>query len=347
MKSRVCVAALAFAVTLVGAGWTYLATVAVGVDMTRAADQFIKTLDDDQQKVAQMEFGTPERVGWHFIPKAHRKGLQIKDMNDAQRTAAHGLLKSCLSQVGYDKAVQIMELEQILFELERSRTSGPIRDTERYYYTVFGQPTEKGKWGLSIEGHHLSLNFVIDGGEVVSSTPTFFAANPATVMSEVPGGAKKGTRVLADEERLAFELVNSLDEQQREKAIIAEKAPREIRAAGEAQPPTDEPVGLAIAEMTQEQKMATRRLVESYLVNLPEAVRQARIEAATEAGPHNIHFAWAGALKPGVGHYYRLQGPTFLIEFVNTQPDPAGNPANHIHCVWRDMKGDFAIPLSE
>ena len=347
MKSRAFVAALALATTVFSAGWTYINAVAVGVDMTRAADQFVKNLDDDQRKIAQMEYDTPQRVGWHFIPKANRKGLQIKEMNDAQRTAAHGLLKSCLSNVGYDKAVKIMELEHILFELERSGGGSQIRDTERYYFTVFGQPTEKGKWGLSIEGHHLSLNFVVEAGAVVSSTPTFFAANPATVMNEVPGGAKKGTRVLAGEELLAFELVNSLDDQQRQKAVIAEKAPREIRAAGEPQPPTDDPVGLAVADMTREQKMATKQLVLSYLENLPESVHQARIDAATAAGPENIHFAWAGALKPGVGHYYRVQGPTFLIEFVNTQPDAAGNPANHIHCVWRDMKGDFALPIAE
>ena len=75
--------------------------------------------------------------------------------------------------------------------------------------------------------------------------------------------------------------------------------------------------------------------------NLPEDVGAERMQAIVDAGPENVRFAWAGAMKPGVGHYYRIQGPSFLIEFVNTQPDPAGNPANHIHCVWRDMRGDF------
>ena len=349
MRSRLFLASSAIAVLVFGAGWGYLNSVTAGANMTRSAVQFIKTLDKDiQRKAVLMDYDSGERVGWHFIPKDTRKGLQIRDMNAAQRKAAHGLLKSCLSEIGYKKSVQIMELEHILHVLEeRQGKLRNVRDTERYYFTVFGEPTETGKWGLSVEGHHLSLNFVVENGQVVSSTPTFFGANPAVVKTEVPGGAKQGTRVLANEEQLAFTLVNSLDERQLRTALIAEEAPREIRGAGEPQPPTDAAVGLAVANMTPDQKQMLRRLVTSYAENLPAEVNEARIAAARAAGPDKIHFAWAGARKPGIGHYYRVQGPTFLIEFVNTQPDPAGNLANHIHCVWRDTKGDFAIALDK
>jgi hypothetical protein len=248
-----------------------------------------------------------------------------------------------LSEIGYEKAVKIMALERILNELEKNRREGAIRDPERYFVTLFGSPGQTGRWGLSVEGHHLSLNFVVDHAKVVSSTPSFFGANPATVRSEIAGGLPTGTRVLAQEEQFAFDLVNSLSENQRRAAIIAEQAPRDIRAAGEPQPPRDLPVGLAAGEMDSPQRKIFRRLVEAYLENMLDDVRQARTEAIRQAGPDNVRFAWAGALKPGIGHYYRIQGPTFLIEFVNTQPDSAGNPANHIHCVWRDMAGDFAI----
>ncbi len=342
-RRRLIVLVIALA-ALGTAGFSVVTAVHVGVDMTRAAKQFISQLDDGQRSSVVLDYGTPQRVQWRFTPQDSRKGLQIKEMNDAQRKAAHSLLKSCLSELGYDKATKIMELEHILHELE-GEGGRNIRDTERYYFTVFGEPTEEGRWGLSIEGHHLSLNFVIDSGKIVSSTPTFFAANPAIVKNQVPGGQPIGTQVLKQEEELAFSLVNSLTDEQRKKAVIADKAPREIRAAEEPQPPTEEPAGLPFTDLEGEQRRMLRNLVTSYLDNLPKEVYDQRFKAITTAGPNNVYFAWAGPTEPGIGHYYRVQGPTFLIEFVNTQPDPAGNPANHIHCVWRDTRGDFAVPL--
>ena len=332
---------------LATAGTAYWRVGAVGADLTGKANGFIGTLTDEQKTTAVLAFEKPERFDWHFIPKEYRKGLQLKEMNDAQRKAAHALLQSTLSEVGYQKATKIMQLEHILHVLEHERNTNRFaRETDRYYFTIFGTPSEKGQWGLSIEGHHLSLNFTIREGEVVSSTPAFFAANPSTVMNEVEGGFPKGTRVLKQEEELAFTLVNSLTDEQKKTAVIAEKAPKEIRAAGEAQPPADEKVGISFGDLDETQQSTMKKLVGSYAENMPKEIRDARIDAIVKAGPENVRFAWAGATKPGIGHYYRIQGPTFLIEFVNTQPDPAGNPANHIHCVWRDMHGDFGVPIN-
>ena len=237
-----------------------------------------------------------------------------------------------------------MALEIILRDLQKT---GPLRDPERYYFTIFGNPSGKERWGLSVEGHHLSLNFVVENGKVISSTPTVFATNPATVMNEVPGGQPKGTRVLAKEEQFAFDLLTSLKPDQRKVAVIAEKAPTEIRAAGVPQPPQDPAEGISAAKLDDAQKKTLHALIESYANNMPEEVAQARWSAIKEAGPDQIHFAWAGADKPGIGHYYKVQGPSFLIEFVNTQADVAGNIANHIHSIWRDMKGDFGIPMKK
>lgn len=337
----------ALACVCLSVGLGYFAPHSAGVDMTRSAQQFVERLSQEQRAVTVLDFATPERVQWHFVPKEQRKGLQIKDMDGSQRETAHQLLRSALSQVGYDKAVKIMALESILYELEKQRGGGPVRDAERYFFTLFGAPSAEGTWGLSVEGHHLSLNFVVDQGQVVSSTPAFFGSNPAVVKSRVAGALPEGTRVLALEETAAFELVNALTEEQRRTALIAEKAPREIRAAGEVQPPTEPAAGIAAGQLDNAQQQLLRKLVEAYLENMPDEVRKARAEKIMQAGPDKVRFAWAGAVQPGVGHYYRVQGPTFLIEFVNTQPDSAGNPANHIHCVWRDMQGDFALPLAE
>jgi len=324
--------------------WSYYQRATAASTMTARASAFLETLNPEQRQVVVMEYASPQRVDWHFIPKDERKGLQLRHMNDAQREAAHALLKSALSQLGYDKSVKIMSLESLLNELEGG--GGRFaRDPVRYYFTVFGDPSPESRWGLSVEGHHLSLNFVVEGDRIVSSTPQVFCSNPATVKTENKVGIEVGTRVLKDEEVLAFELVNSLSADQLAKALIAEEAFREVRDPGSPQPPQEPPVGLAVSGMTDEQSALLRKLVKTYTSAMVEQVATDRFRDIDDAGWPGVHFAWAGAREPGIGHYYRIQGPTFVIEFVNTQPDAAGNPANHIHAVWRDMRGDFALAV--
>ena len=238
-----------------------------------------------------------------------------------------------------------MRLEGLLHELEGGKGRN-IRDPQRYFFTLFGTPSKTAKWGLSVEGHHLSLNFAVDGDEVVSSTPQFFGANPAIVKTENKSEIKLDLRVLKNEEALAFELVNSLNDEQKKVAIIAAQAPKEIREAGSAQPPQEKGVGIQLSELDMDQKKLLNRLINTYINAVPKPVADQRREVLNKAGRRKIQFAWAGATKPGIGHYYRIQGPTFLIEFVNTQPDPSGNPANHIHAVWRDLRGDFGVPIA-
>ena len=325
-------------------GWAVLRDANTGADLTLAARAFLDTLSADQKATVVLPADSPLRLDWHFIPKDQRKGLQIKHMDAAQRKAALALLRSALSQTGYDKATKIMSLEGILRELQKGQSSGPIRDPERYYYTIFGEPGETGRWALSIEGHHLSLNFAVDQGNVIASTPTFFAANPTVVRAGMPGGVPVGTRVLADEELLAFQLLESLSPEQRKTAILADKAPSDIRAAGQPESPEYATEGVAFGGLNGTQQKLLRELIDVYARNLPADLAAARLQAIDAARYDRVYFAWAGADRPGIGHYYRIQGPTFLIEFVNTQPDSAGNPASHIHSVWRDPTGDFAIP---
>jgi hypothetical protein len=337
---------LALVLFLAG-GSAYYRHAGAGAEMAAAAKRFLATLSDEQRAKTVLDFDSPKRVAWHFIPLAERKGLQIKEMNASQRAAAHDLLRAALSQAGYEKARTIMSLEAILRELEKRRSGGPIRDPERYYFTLFGAPGEKGRWGLSVEGHHLSLNFVVEDGTVVATTPAMFGANPAIVMADYGVGAAKGTRVLEAEEELAFELVRSLDADQQKTAILSAKAPADVRSAGSPQPPTEPAAGLDVGKMNPDQQRLVKKLLDAYISAMPEEAAAARRKAIDAAGPERIRFAWAGATKPGVGHYYRLEGPTFQVEFCNTQPDSAGNPANHIHCMWRDTGGDFGIPAQK
>lgn len=341
-RTRLLAAALVLA--LGTAGWSYYKEVVVGQAMTDAAGAFIATLDAEQKQTAVLAYDVPQRVDWHFIPKAERKGLQIRHMTEPQRQAAHSLLQTALSQAGYDKATQIMHLENLLHEFEAGKGQN-IRDPERYYFTIFGAPAASGRWGLSVEGHHLSLNFVVENGEVISSTPQVFCTNPATVKNENATGVKVGTRILADEEQLAFDLVQSLSAEQKKTALFADTAPAEVRAPGSPQPPQDPAIGLPAADMTADQQALLQKLLDTYAGDMPATVAEARLAAIEKAGLDHVHFAWAGATEPGIGHYYRIQGPTFVVEFVNTQPDAAGNIANHIHTVWRDMHGDFGVPI--
>lgn len=316
-----------------------------GADATgKAAQAFLKQLTPEQLKIAQLPYAAPNRVDWHFIPKPERKGMQYKLMTPPQRESAMLLLRSVLSQLGYKKATTIMSMETLLFELEGGKGAN-IRDPERYFFTVFGDPAGTEPWGLSIEGHHMSLNYVMHGDRVVSSTPQAFCANPATIKTPNKSGFEIGARILAKEEQIAFELVQSLNDDQKKVAIFDKTPLKEVRNAGVAQPPTDAAVGIPYSQLNEAQQKQLRSLLDEYCAAMPDHVAEARMKDIEAAGFDKVQFGWAGATQPGVGHYYRIQGPTFLVEFVNTQPDAAGNIANHIHCLWRDMSGDFALPV--
>lgn len=313
---------------------------------------WIETLDEGQKQKALMAYDDPERTNWNFIPLPTRKGLPMMEMTTPQKAAALRALRAAISEAGYEKSSKIMLLEGVLRQLEGTSKEGAAKDEvferrnpEKYYVTVYGKPAATGTWGFSFEGHHLSLNFVCRDGQVVASTPQFMATNPAEIQSEVEGPLGKGTRVLRLEEEVAFELINGLSPELQARTIIAPEAPADIRFVGQPQVTPTAPEGVKMSEMDEASQARVQRLIEIYASTQPEPTAKQRLKEIKDAGPSTIHFAWSGATKPRVGHYYRIQGNTFLIEFVNTQPDAEGTPANHIHAVWRDVRGDFALPI--
>ncbi len=128
---------------------------------------------------------------------------------------------------------------------------------------------------------------------------------------------------------------------------MAEKAPNDVRDAGKASPPISPAAGLPASEMTKQQVAILQALIEAYAHNLPADVAARRLSTIEKDGIASVTFSWAGSQQSGVGHDYRVQGKSFLIEFNNTQPDSAGNPANHVHSVWHDLKGNFALPTEK
>ena len=306
----------------------------VGDEMAAAANKLLDSLSADQKAKAVFEWKNEERFNWHFIPKA-RQGLTLKDMSADQRKLALALVRSAMSDHGYRKTTNIMSLEMILRELEGPR-GAMVRDPELYYFSIFGKPDPKGTWGWRVEGHHLSANFTIVKGEMFSSTPTFLGTNPA----EVRQGPRKGLRVLAAEEDLARALLASFDETQRQSAVIDETAPKDILTFNKRKVTPLDPAGLPASRMTRAQKEQLRELVKTYIGNVRSEMAAIDLQRIEKAGWDKLVFAWAGPAEKGQGHYYRVQGPTFLLEYDNTQ-----NNANHVHSVWRDFDHDFGEDL--
>ena len=302
--------------------------------MARAADRFLGSLTPEQRQQATFTFDSPERLRWHFVPQFERNGLPIKTMTEPQRKLAHELLKSGLSERGYSTYSQIMQLESILREVEKG--SGPTRDPENYRFAVFGTPSAKGTWGWRVEFHHVSLHFSVVNGTAVSSTPSFAGANPA----EVRDGPQKGQRTLGMLEDSARTLVTALDEAQRKTAIFNAVALNDIVTGNALDINPLSPAGLQASAMTAAQRDLLMRVIDAYAGLMAPDIAADRLAKIKIAGVENVAFGWAGSIERGQRHYYRVQGPTFLIEFDNSQ-----NNGNHVHSVWRDFRGDFGRDL--
>jgi hypothetical protein len=305
--------------------------VAAAQAMAAAANAFLRSLTDDQRSRATFALDDDRRFEFRYTPRA-RAGIALKEMTDAQRRLAHALVKTGLSVRGYTTATQIIDLENVLRELERGSIA---RDPELYFVAIFGSPGQ-GAWGWKFEGHHLSTNFTIVGDRPVVFAPAFMGANPAIVRD----GPRQGLRPLRDEEDVARELMAAFTDAQRKEVIFDVTAPREMITAEKREANPLEPGGLPMSAMTPAQKRILERLLDVYLGRMASELARTRLEALQQAGMDRITFGWAGGLEAGGPHYYRVQGPTFLIEYDNTQ-----NNANHIHSVWRDFANDFGRDL--
>jgi hypothetical protein len=300
--------------------------------MSDAAKAFLASLPPDQKARATFAMADEERFNWHFIPRV-RKGLAFREMSPGPRQLAHALLAAGLSQQGVIKADTVMSLDQVLKEIEVNPTNE--RDPEKYYFSIFGEPSETGAWAYRVEGHHLALNFTIVKGHV-ASTPSFFGANPA----EVRGTSRNGLRTLAREEDLGRDLVKALSDAQRAVAIVDKTAYKDIITMASRKAAIEgKPSGLPYAKMNAKQREALDALVAEYAYDFPPTIAEARMEQYHKS-QSGLYFAWAGGIEKGNPHYYRIQTPTFLIEYDDTQ-----NEANHIHSVWRDYEGDFGVDL--
>ncbi|WP_373515376.1 DUF3500 domain-containing protein [Persicitalea sp.] len=310
--------------------------------MTRAVSTFLNTLNAEQKAEVVHPMADTLRYNWHFIPR-ERLGFNLKRMSEPQRQAAMNMVEVVMTDKGYQKIKDIIDLENVLRVLENRPPNDTRRDPENYAFLVFGDPATKDPWGWRMEGHHISIHYTSVGGHI-SFTPSFLGSNPGHVLLDVP---QKGKRVLGEEEDMGYELLNSLDADQSKRAILAPKAPYEIFSVNQRQVTgldKDKFEGVSMKDMTAAQQRIFKNLIALYLDRYHVTLKNQQMKQLEKAGMDNLYFAWMGDTKLEMGkdkgHYYRIHGPTILIEFDNTQ-----NDANHIHTVVRDLTDDFSEDL--
>lgn len=303
---------------------------AFGLLTDNPAVDFLKSLTQAQRNKTQMPFNDESRMLWHYIPSSMfpREGIQLNELDPNQKSKLDRLLRTFLSETGYMKTMKIIDLENILLEISGDSI---MRNPENYSVAFYGNPEKDSLWAFSFEGHHISLNFTIHN-EKVEIAPRFLGANPA----RIPSGPREGERTLNREEDLGFELINSLSAEQRNTAIFQQDPFSDIvtRKSTEVEPLS--PVGIMYGQLTRDQQLIFLKLIDEYLSTMPPEQAEKRMNSIKDEEINEVRFGWAGATVLGEGHYYRIQGKSFLIEFDNVQ-----NEANHIHTVWRDFDGDF------
>jgi hypothetical protein len=308
-----------------------------GQESVLYANRFISTLTDVQKAETIFPFDVEERYNFHFVP-IKRRGITFNEMNSKQNSLALELLKSCLGEDSFKKTKEIMQLEVVLKELEKRKPEDNYRDPGNYHFTIFGNPSSNSIWGWRFEGHHISFNFSFNKKTLVSGTPGFMGSNPAIVLN----GPMAGKQVLKDESDKGFSLIQSLNEIQLKKAIIDTVAFKDILTFDKRKALLGKPEGIKYSELSKVQQSLMLQLIRVYLHRYRHDFAEKMMKDIQQEGLDNIWFAWAGYTKPeiGKGSYYRVQGPTLVIEYDNTQ-----NNANHVHSVVRDLKNDFGGDL--
>ncbi len=303
---------------------------AVALAMRTAASALAAATPAAEQSRLMFAFDDSLRANWHYTPRT-RTGIALKDMGVAQRAAARALLEAPLSASGLTTVQDVMALESVLRDLEAFSS---LRIPENYAIAIYGTPAADAAWGWRMEGHHLSLHFTVGSDQVVSTLPQFIGANPAVVTRAVAGGPKAQTRPLGAAEDAARALLASLDARQRAQAVLSAQTYGDLVSRNAAQAQPLEKGGIAVSAMSASQRQALLALIEHFAAQVKPALATVRMQRASNPAFEAVTFAWVGSAQKGQGHYFRIQGEKFLIEYDNSG-------GNHVHSVWRDFDGDW------
>ena len=300
-------------------------TSSVASGMASAAARFLEALPAPVRSSALLPFATERRYNWHWFPSYDRDGPMLVDLGAQARDRAFELLEASTSAMGYKKARQIMSLQTELG-----------RDPMNYHVAVYGQPSATGTWGWRLEGHHLSLHYTVVRGQEVVLAPFFLGASPTTVRE----GPRAGLRTMRREEEAGRELVRSLDAESRSRVVFATQTPGDTVTQNAVRARPLERVGLTLADLSAAQRGLVQEIVGEYLGVAPAGVATPALERVRQSDPASVRFGWSGSLEPNQRHYYRLQGPGFLLEYDNSR-----DSGTHIHSQWRDFEGDWGRNL--
>jgi hypothetical protein len=312
-----------------------------------AAEAFLATLDQSQRAKANIGLNEKTRTVWSNLPSGitmqvgatERNGLKIGAMTPAQEKAALALVATTLSREGYQKAMEIVDADQVL-ETRSAPTRKPGSQTifgrAEYYVAILGKPSTTDPWMLQFGGHHLAINVTLAGRQNVL-TPTHTGAQPATYT--VDG---RTVRPLGDENDKAFELINALNAEQQKQAILAFEVRNLVLGPG-----TDgkmiAPEGVRASALTPAQRAMLVELVREWVGILGDEAAAAKMKEV-QSGLGDTYFAWAGPTTKGKGAYFRIQGPAVFIEYA---PQGAGeNNIDHIHTIYRDPTNDYAARMT-
>lgn len=290
------------------------------------ADAFLQTLDEQQRGKVLFAFDSAKKPSWSNLPVTivPRNGVRLGDLTPRQRAAALDALAAVLSKQGYQKVIDIMNADD---QLVRGNDNRMRFGTENYYLAVFGTPSATKPWMLQFGGHHLGINVTVVGKETTLA-PTHTGAQPDSFTRN-----GQTVRPLGAENDLAFKLVNLLDAGQQKQAVLGAR-PRNLALGPGQDGKTIRPEGLKCAALKDEQRAVLLDLIGAWVHILPDAAAARRL-AALKAKIDETYFAWYGPTTKGSAAYYRIQGPTLLIEYA-----PQGG-TNHIHTVIRDPTNDY------
>ncbi len=303
----------------------------------KAAIDFLKSLNESEKAKASFAYDSDERRNWFFIPTP-RKGLPLLEMNDTQKALAMNIVKASLSESAAATADAIMQMEITLKAIEKLPAENTRRHPGKYYISIFGNPDAKSLWGWRVEGHHISLNFDSENGEIHSGTPQFFGSNPAVVPEGYPN---TGYQILKNEQLLGFDLLYSLTAEQKVKTIVNEKSPGEIFSSNKhhVEDAAKLKKGINYKELSPDQQQKLMKIVQLYVGRYPFGFAKDFMAKIEKAGIENLYFTWQGAQESKIGnggHYYRVENEVLFVEYENSQ-----NNANHVHSVVRDLTNDF------
>lgn len=309
-------------------------TTAKAQSISKAANDFIATLNASQKQLTLFPFDSEERYKFHYFPIDDRKGIPLDKMSADQKKLAMKMLSACLADNTVKKINDIIELENILKVIENRKPDDHFRDPGKYHIAVFGVPGDTKIWGWRFEGHHVSFHFSAKDNALVAGTPGFLGSNPAIVQE----GAQKGKEVLKDEKEVALKLLKSFGADQMKKVLLTTDAPGDIITRIDRKAMIKDPGGITFSEMNEGQRENFLQLIRLYVTRYKKEFADKMLKDIRNAGLDKLRFAWAGHTETGIGHphYYRIVGPTLIIEYDNTQ-----NNANHVHTVVRDLVNDY------